>query len=55
MGSYTYAARLSASSCCNQLNNGFELVKIWSTKLVRKLTAAMTPQVLFWRRPEPHP
>ena len=33
LGSYTYAARLSASSCRSQLNNGFELVKIWSTTL----------------------
>jgi hypothetical protein len=31
LGSYTYAARLSASSCRSQLHNGFELVKIWAT------------------------
>ncbi len=47
LGPYTYAARLSASSWRSQLNNGFQLVKIWaasSTSLVPKETANRKPQ-----------
>jgi hypothetical protein len=31
LDSCAYAARLSASSSLSQLNNGFELAKIWAT------------------------